>query len=161
VSTDKKRQNQTKKIGLDKMGLRKTTRRKRKLGAGRTKAQGVPAGLAAVRHKTAFKNLKQCKKCGNQPAAYGTDYCVTHGARVIAVVRGDYVPRIKASPMRTQTPTPPKDLTRLDVWDQIKLASVEQIKQAIDAFERRHEDAHAWYNVLKMYKYREKSTCPV
>lgn len=142
------------------MGLRKTTRRKRKLGAGRTKAQGVPAGLAAVRHKTTFKNLKQCKTCGNQVAAHGTDYCMKHGAAAIAAMRGTYVPPKSAD--RTgakwqKAPTPPKELTRLDVWDQIKIASQEQIRQAIDAFERRHEDAQAWYNILKMYKYRNKS----
>ena len=58
--------------------------------SGRTKEQGVPLALAAVRHKTFIQNLPKCKHCG-QPAMRGQMVCRKHGGASVAARRGEYV----------------------------------------------------------------------
>ncbi len=80
----------------------KRVMRARKLpGNGRTKEQGVPDALAAVRHKTSFSELRKrpgyvCEHC-NAFAFAGTGLCLRHGGANRAKARGlDILPSQKA-----------------------------------------------------------------
>lgn len=65
--------------------------------SGRTKEQGVPLALAAVRHKTYIQHLPKCKHCGNI-AMRDQKVCYRHGGASVAAKRGLYVKTGKDDP---------------------------------------------------------------
>ncbi len=80
---------------------RRSWPRKRKAGAGRTRAEGVPDAMAQVRHKTTIGELlkdpaNKCEHCGRL-AYKGTRLCRWHGgiarAQAQARAQGEEGPR--------------------------------------------------------------------
>lgn len=128
----------------------KQARKPRKVtGPGRKPGQGVPAALAAVRHKTQFgapDGPKRCKHC-DAFAMAGQSVCRMHGGAPVAARRGDYVPVYRHK--RGQTLKPSLELRETSVWQRYKDKPRTVINELIRAYENRASDQDRWNEFVR------------